>query len=300
MRAREPIVNGLGRTAAWLTAGAAAGSGALAAITSFKLNGTMPPPPYTFTPFEVRAESEDVAFMADDGVPLSGWWLEQEGSPIVVICCHGHRGNKADMLGIGSGLWRAGHSVLLFDFRGSGDSGAGEQSLAYYEQRDVRAAVGLVRERRPDAKIALVAFSMGAATAIMAAGEDPRIDALVADSSFATMSGVVATAYRRFHVPGTPFVTIADLVNRVWHGYSFGDVRPVDRIGHIAPRPLLLLHGTEDKIIPYAHVEQLAAAAGPGAAEVVTFEGAEHCGGYFQDRPAYIALVDDFLRRSLA
>ena len=42
----------------------------------------------------------------------------------------------------------------------------------------------------------------------------------------------------------------------------------------------------------------LADAAGP-ACELITFEGADHCGGYFADRPAYIALVEDFLRRAL-
>ena len=152
--------------AGWLATGAALGVGAVAGATAWTLNGPRRPwPNYTFTPFEVRAPSEDVTFTAADGVSLAGWWLDQPASSTVVVCAHGHRGNKSDMLGIGSGLWRAGHSVLLFDFRGNGDSDDGPQSLAHHEQRDLSAALDLVRERRPDARIAVVSFSMGASTA---------------------------------------------------------------------------------------------------------------------------------------
>ncbi len=286
--------------AAWLAAGVGLGVGALAGFTTWTLNGPRRPwPNYTFTPFEMRVHSDDVAFTAADGVALAGWWLDQPESSTVVICAHGHRGNKSDMLGIGSGLWRAGYSVLLFDFRGNGDSGDGPQSLAHHEQRDLTAAVDLVRERRPDARIAVVSFSMGASTAILAAADDPRIEAIVADSPFATLSDVVATRYRRHRLPSEPLIPVADLVNRLRYGYAFAQVRPLDKVGALSPRPLLLLHGTADKVIPYDHALQLAEAAAPGPVELVAFDGADHCGGYFTDRPAYIALVSDFLERSL-
>lgn len=291
-------------------AGVGLGLGALAGATVFKLNGRLRPAlQYTFTPFELGVPSEDVAFTSDDGVPLAGWWLghpdaagarDRSAAETVVICCHGHRGTKAYMLGIGTGLWRAGHSVLLFDFRGNGDSGDGPQSLSHFEQRDVRAAVDLVRRRRPEARIAVVGFSMGAAASIMAAAEDERIEALVADSAFAEMSDVVATAYRKYRLPGELLVPAADLLNRVTHGYSFGEVRPVDRIAEIVPRPILLLHGTNDGVIPFSHMARLADAAGSGDVETVAYEGAEHCGGYFADRPAYIARVASFLERAFA
>lgn len=287
--------------AGWVGAGATLAVGALAGYTSWTLNSPKRPwPPYYFTPFEVRVPAEDLSFAAADGVPLAGWWLDRPEAETVVICCHGHRGNKSDMLGIGSGIWRAGHSVMLFDFRGNGDSGDGPQSLAHHEQRDLSAAVDLVRERKPGARIAVVAFSMGASTAILTAAEDPRIEVLVLDSPFATMSDVISANYRRYRLPSEPILPLADLVNRLGYGYRFAQVRPLDVIGSIAPRPILLLHGTQDRIIPYGHAHQLVEGAGPGAVELVTFEGVDHCGGYFEDRPGYIKLVADFLERSFA
>lgn len=289
----------LARAAGLLTTGLGIGAGAVGAFAAWTLNEPRRPAlPYTFTPFEVGLDAEDARFSAADGVPLVGWYLDDPDADTVVVCCHGHRGNKADMLGIGPGLHRAGYSVLMFDFRGNGESGDGPQSLAHHEQLDLTAAVDWAAQRRPDARIVVVAFSMGAATAVLTAADDPRIAALVLDSPFATMSDVVGSAIRRYRLPSGQLVPAADLVNRMRYGYGFAQVRPIDVIDRIAPRPVLLVHGTDDRIIPYAHAEQLAEAAAPGTVEFVTYPGVDHCGAYFQDRPAYIELVDRFLRRT--
>lgn len=246
------------------------------------------------SPFEVGVQQEDVRFRSADGVDLAGWWLEVPESEVVVIVCHGHRGNKAEMLGIGPGLFRAGNSVLMFDFRGCGESGDGPQSLAHHEQADLEAAVDWVLARRPDAKVAVVGFSMGAATALLTAAEDTRIGAVVLDSPFATMSDVVGNGFRRYRLPSGALVPAADVANRLRYGYAFKQVRPVEAIARIAPRPVLLLHGTEDRVIPYRHALELVEAA-EGSVGLVTFEGADHCGGYFQDRRGYIELVAGFI-----
>ena len=292
-------VRRLARAAGLLTTGLGVGAGAVGAFAAWTLNAPRRPAlPYTFSPFEVGLDAEDVRFSAVDGVPLVGWYLDAPDSDTVVVCCHGHRGNKADMLGIGPGLHRAGYSVLLFDFRGNGESGDGPQSLAHHEQLDLTAALDWVGERRPGARIVVVAFSMGAATAILTAADDPRIEALVLDSPFATMSDVVGAAIRRYRLPSGQLVPAADLVNRWRYGYGFAQVRPLDVVDRIAPRPVLLLHGTADRVIPHSHAQQLAEAAGPGTVEFVSYPGVDHCGAYFEDRAAYIALVVDFLRRA--
>lgn len=286
-------------TGGWALGAAAMAAAAVAGFTARTVNGPRRPNlPYTFTPFELGVPAETLAFTAVDGVELTGWWLDAPGSPAteerVVICVHGHRGNKADMLGIGSGLWRAGNTVVMFDLRGCGESGDGPQSLAHTEQRDLEAAVALVRDRRPHASIAVVGFSMGASTAILTAARDPRIEALVLDSPFATMSDVIATAYRRFRLPTGPLLPLANLATRLRYGYTFAQVRPIDVIAELAPRPILLLHGADDTIIPVSHAHDLFdTAREPKRLQI--FDGADHCGGYFSDRPGYIDLVARFL-----
>ena len=289
------------QAASWAALGAGVAAATIGAIGARSLNGPRRVwPPYGFTPFEVGLEAEDVTFRAEDGVRLAGWWFDEPSSESVVVVAHGHRGTKADMLGIGPGLFKRDHSVLLFDFRGSSDSEDGALSLAFHEQLDLAAAVDFAATRRPDARIAVVGFSGGASTAILTAAKEPRIEALVLDSPFATLTDVVAQAFRGHRVPATPLVPIVALANRLLHGYRFRDVRPIDAIADIPPRPILLLHGTEDQIIPYQHALDLQeAAGGADIVELVTFDGAYHCGGYFADRPGYIVLVDEFLQRWL-
>src|SRR5207248_1496142 len=121
-----------------------------------------------------------------------------------------HRGSKPDMLGIGSYLWRAGNNVLLFDFRGCGESDPSPISLAHHEVNDARAAVQFVRARIPEARIGMLGFSMGAAVTILVAAADTGVRAVVADSSFTSIRDVVAHHMRRHRLPPS-VVPLADI-----------------------------------------------------------------------------------------
>lgn len=255
---------------------------------------------YTLTPFEVGLAdvSEAVTFTASDGIRLAGWWFDHthcdQARDQVVIICHGYRGNKSDLLGIGPGLWRAGHAVLIFDFRGNGESADGPQSLAHYEQRDLEAAIDFAAARKPGAEICVVGYSMGAAVALLVAARDQRVARVVADSAFADMRGVITSAARTLRLPPVPVVDLADHATGLRYGYRFREVQPVDVVARIAPRPLLLVHGTGDRLIPVEHAHRLAEAAGPSAQ--LRLFSTEHCGAYFTDRPGYIEAVAEFLR----
>lgn len=248
---------------------------------------------YTFTPFETGVDYEVIEFTTSDGVRISGWWFPRPTSDQVVIGCHGHRGSKHELLGIGSGLWRAGMNVLLFDFRGRGASADSMCSLAYHEVADLRGAVEYAATRLPNAAIGVIGYSMGAAVSLLAAAVEPRIAAVVADSSFAVMRDVVAHAVTRRRLPMRPVVAIADRLTARQYGYRFDSVRPVDVIARIMPRPILLIHGTDDAVIPLDHGLHLyAAACSPKHMWVVS--GVGHCGAYFLDRSHYVKRVAAF------
>lgn len=274
---------------------AALGATAGALLAARQISGPQRPPfPYGFTPFELGVPFEDVTFTAEDGTPLAGWWLDQPGCERVAVVCHGHRGSKADMLGVSAALWRAGHSVLLFDFRGNGDSADGPQSLAHYEQQDLRAALDLAAARCPEAEIDVLGFSMGAAVSILVAAHDQRVARVVADSPFADMKGVIAYAAQQLKIPTLGTIAVVDQANRLRYGYRFADVEPLSVVDQIAPRPLLIIHGTEDTVIPVDHARQLAAAAGDNCTLDIV-DGVDHCGAYFADRPGYLAKIVAFL-----
>jgi fermentation-respiration switch protein FrsA (DUF1100 family) len=248
---------------------------------------------YTFSPFELGVDFEDVQFKTEDGITLRGWWFPHPETDSVVVALTGHKGAKHDLLGIGSGLWREGHNVLLFDFRGCGTSDSAPLSLAHRELADARSAVEFVRGRMPHARIGLIGYSMGAAVAILTAVADPEISGVVADSSFAGISEVVEAAYRRHGLPSSLLVPIADTLNRWRHGYNFSSVRPVDVIPRLAPRPILIIHGADDAMTPVEQASRLYEAALEPKDLWIT-ENTPHCGTYFVDREEYVRRVAGF------
>ncbi len=249
---------------------------------------------YTFTPWELQVPFEHLAFPTSDGLMLRGWWLPRPAAQSVIITCHGHTGSKPDMLGIGSGLWRAGYAVLLFDFRGRGQSDPWPNTLISREVDDLLAAVAWVRARQPEARIGVTGFSMGAAVALLAAAQSPHIAAVVADSPFASADAVVAHLIRqRMPVLHTPLFALTRKLIDLRHGYNLGQVRPVDAAACLTPRPLLLIHGTEDSMIPIAHTHAIFAAAQPPK-ELWLYPDVEHCGAYFADRSGYVQRVSNF------
>jgi fermentation-respiration switch protein FrsA (DUF1100 family) len=91
---------------------------------------------------------------------------------------------------------------------------------------------------------------------------------------------------------------MADRLTSWRYGYRFGAVRPIEAVAAISPRPLLLIHGAADSLIPVSHAHELfAAAREPKQCWIV--EGAEHCGAYFADRTGYVARTAEFFRQYL-
>jgi fermentation-respiration switch protein FrsA (DUF1100 family) len=139
---------------------------------------------------------------------------------------------------------------------------------------------------------------MGAAIAILMAAEDETIGGVVADSPFATINDVLVHAHGRYRLPVAVTVALTDLFTRIRYGYSFDAVRPIDAVGKIAPRPLLLIHGSGDRLIPVEHSYRLQAAAGANS-HLWVVDGVAHCGAYFADRAEYVRRVGSFFLTAL-
>jgi fermentation-respiration switch protein FrsA (DUF1100 family) len=288
--------------AATLAAPAALGLASLALVEYVTTQLTGPSPrtdtAYTWTPFETGVAWEDVQIPTQSSVMLHGWLLPQGARSPAVLACGGYRGRRSDLLGIASYLWRRGFAVLLFDYRGHGDHAGEPVTLGYRELEDARAALAFLRQRLPGSPLGVIGYSMGAAIAIMVAAREPDVRAVVADSPFTSQREIVAWHARRKLGPLTePVLALVDRQLYKRYGYRFRDVEPLRDVVHLAPRPLLVIHGSHDTVIPLEHAQRLYAAAGEPKELWIT--DTIHCGAYFQDRPGYCARVAAFLERAL-
>jgi alpha-beta hydrolase superfamily lysophospholipase len=302
-RGRSSLPRYVARAVGATMAGAAGVLVGVAAYAAARLNhrpADARQPNYSFSPYETQIEGyEEISFQTEDGLRLTGWWLPRPDTQRIVIGLGGHHSPKTDLLGIGSGLWRAGNNVLLFDWRSRGQSEIAQHSLAYYELRDAAAAIDYALARIPDARLGLVGFSMGASVALLLAAKSASVRAVVADSPFTGIAEVIAYRAARLHLPAQLVVPMADALTGWRYGYRFGAVRPIEAIAALSPRPLLLIHGDADTIIPVSHAQQLFDTAREPK-ELWVVQGAEHCGGYFADRASYVARVAGFFEQYLA
>ena len=242
---------------------------------------------------------ERVWFSTRDGLALAGWFLPAAGAEHAVVLCHGFQTGKREMLPLALALRERGHHVLLFDFRGHGESDGRWTTCGLLETYDLEGAVRYLLAR-PDVKnVSVIGFSMGGAVAILTAARLPEIQAVVADSSFATLKDVIASGFRAFYrLPHIPFAPLTLWFSERLVGVKADDVRPLDAISELAPRPVFLIHGTEDKLVPLSEAFLLYESAGEPR-ELWTVAGADHVGARLIDFEGYVDRVDRFLKKQL-
>ena len=255
---------------------------------------------YTFSPYELNIPADDITFPPLHGDHLvTGWYMPYPQATATIIVCPGYRGRRSDVLGTCAHLWKAGYNVLGFEYYGHGDVVGKPITLGYREIHDFLGAVAYARQREPQARLGVVGYSMGAAVAIMAAARSSEIEAIIADSAFATHRNVVAFAVKQtLHVPFIFFDWVTDLLLWLRAGYHFNQVEPLRDIACIAPRPLLIIHGMKDTVVDPRDATLLYEAAG-GPKELWLLPDSEHCGAYFEDRVVYVNRIVSFFDRYL-
>ncbi len=214
-----------------------------------------------------------------DAITLRGWHMMSPDSDRIIIMVHGasdHRASRTvGMLDIAVQLLENGYDVLTFDLRGHGESDGNRISGGYFEQRDVLGAVEYVKTLGFH-NIGLLGFSVGAVSSLLAAAQSTDIDALVADSSFADLNDIVAAEFKkRAHLPAV-FLPPLLLMVKIMYGVDFAELAPAAYVAKIAPRPVFVIHGALDKMIPANHARRLKQAAQGSADQLWIAPGAAH------------------------
>jgi uncharacterized protein len=245
---------------------------------------------------------EQIAFASPlDGTVLRGWYIAAPRSTgRVLVIAPGIDANRlvsGISLELAASLAADGVDVLAFDLRAQGESDGDTLSFGAREQLDVLGAVAAARARGAR-HVAVLGFSMGAASALLAAARTPDIEALVLDSAYAdwptTFRHALRSAYR---LPG-PLVEYCVLLYAAFSGTDPESVAPAAVIGSIAPRPMLFIAGSDDAAVDPGDGAALAAAAGPSAAFVLV-PGAGHVGAFAANPAAYTARIRSFLEAAL-
>jgi dipeptidyl aminopeptidase/acylaminoacyl peptidase len=264
-------------------------------------------PPYFIDVFE------DVSFSSrEDNLRLDGWFIPAGSNTRLnhtetIIVVHGHNGCKqsAAVLTAAGMLSRNGFNVLAIDLREHGYSQIddGRTMGGLDEYRDVLGAWDWLRQEKhiSPARIGLMGFSLGAATVIIAAGEEPDVAAVWEDSSFADINQIVSAELSRNNFPAI-FGPATSIVSRLLTGTDLLSYSPIASLRNVDGRPYFIVHGSADQRIGVEHAAQLAEAirATGGRAETWIVAEAGHTRSIFLKPDEYEARLVTFFDTALA
>lgn len=213
----------------------------------------------------VGARLNDVTFRARDGRAVRGWYVSSRTGAAVVLC-HGAGDDRTGVLVEARALAAAGFGVLLYDAPGRGET-RGWTTYGAPERAALRGALDFLHVRTDvdPGRIGAYGFSMGGYTVAQVAATDARVRAVVLAGTPDDRSdaGRAAAARERPRASaGEVLSNFGMKLARRSAALDFERLQPRDVVGAIAPRPILVVTGGMDPIVPPSAAQRLYDAAG--------------------------------------
>ncbi len=227
----------------------------------------------------------DVAFASSDGTKLHGRFIPAVGNALgTVIHFHGNAQNLTAHTSFVDWLPQQGFNLFVFDYRGYGRSEGSPSRRGIH--RDALAALATVQSIAEVDPTKLLVFgqSLGGAIAVSALGSTnlPGLCGVAVDSSFESYKAIA-----KDHAPDL----LASLFIR-------NTLNPIKVVATLAPTPLLVIHGTADRVIPYARGKALFDAAGDPK-QLWTVPEGRHTDALMTYAPTYRPALVEFFKACL-
>jgi pimeloyl-ACP methyl ester carboxylesterase len=199
----------------------------------------------------------DVSFTTPSHARISGVFAPPQNGATIVLT-HGSNGERSDLLAEARLLSRAGFGILAFDWPGHGLS---EGSIDWGSSQ--RAALVSALDwlaTQPDvnaARLGAYGFSMGGYITAQVAAHDARLRAVALSSTPSDPLDHLRWEYRHL-----AFLRRWPARLALWvSGMKTDEQVPERVIGGVSPRPLLLVRGSDDELVPGWMTERLYTAA---------------------------------------
>ncbi|WP_445505336.1 alpha/beta hydrolase [Microvirga sp. G4-2] len=214
---------------------------------------------------------QDLVLPTPDGERLVAWWKPPQPGKALILYFHGNGGSLWNRRLRAQALTASGRGLLMISYRGySGSTGTPTETGLH---TDARTAYDWVTRSYEPSRLVAYGESLGSGVAVRLASEQP-LAGLILDAPYTSTADVAGLAY--WYVPVS------------W--LMLDQFRSLDIIKKVKA-PILILHGTDDRIIPFALGEQLYAAA-PEPKRFVRIDGGSHTRNLEQGG---IEAVNDFL-----
>jgi len=239
---------------------------------------------------------------SNDGLELKAWYVPaSEKTNDTVILVHGFRSSKETMRQYGQLFHELGYNVLMPDNRAHGDSQGKYISYGYYDKEDVIDWANLLTKENADSKITLFGLSMGAATVMMASGQDnlpSSVINIIQDCGYTNVwDEIVYQAKDGYNLPAFPLVYSVSGMNKIRQGWSFKEASSTQALAK-NKLPILMIHGGADTYVPTQMVYENYEAVKAGTPkELLIVPNAAHAKSFETDPELYRKTIREFLEK---
>lgn len=262
------------------------------------------------TGYEMSAYQEVSFPSREDNVTIKAWYVPAQGvdetkAPSVILV-HGLNDCKRTpfILMPAGMLNKAGFNVMMIDLRNHGDSQVvdGHYGGGVVEYRDVLGAWDwLVNTKKfAPSTIGLFGTSLGAATVLIAVGEEPRVAAVWEDSSYSDINVTIDAELVRNNFP-TALAGAGIFMGKLISNRDLTAKSPLAAMSKLNNRPLFITHGSADTRLSVQYAYDLAAAAKANGETIEPWivEGSEHIRAMFNHTAEYEQKLVAFFKASL-
>ena len=196
----------------------------------------------------------------EDGLKLNGYVVKKEDSNKWVILVHGYTGRAIQMSYQAERFYNMGFNVLFPDLRGHGESEGNYIGMGWDDRRDVISWIKYINNNYSNQEIVLYGVSMGAATVMMASGEEDlpsNVKAIIEDCGYTSIKDEFSYQLKAvFNLPSFPIINLASMVTKIKAGYFLGEGSALEQVKK-SKTPIMFIHGDADTFVPYYMQDQL-------------------------------------------
>ena len=198
------------------------------------------------SPADLNLEFREIMLTARDDVQVPAWYVPAQNGA-VIIAAPGFNGNRSHALADFGFLASNGYGMLVFDQRHCSNKRTA-QTLGYNEAQDMLGAVDFLLTQDGVEHIGVIGFSAGGVTTILAAAQEPAIEAVVEAGGYHDLEADITDPQEEHSIYDTILRRFIVASFKRQSGVHPAQSSPISVVADISPRPLLLIYGEREAL----------------------------------------------------
>lgn len=241
--------------------------------------------------------SQKISLVNQENIKLNSYYIKGENH-IYVIMVHGYMGSAATLINPIKWFMKKKYNLLVVDLRGHGLSEGKYIGMGWSDRLDILEWIEYIASIDLQAEIVLYGESMGGATVMNVAGENPKyVKAVIEDCGYTSVWDIFSTQIEEYGKMKYILLYTTTFITYLRTGYNLKEASCIKQVEK-SKIPILFIHGEDDDFVPVSMMYELYEHASCNKEKLV-IKNAGHANSYNVDPDTYYSTVESFLSRHL-